>query len=439
MSQRSRRLNFERFVRCCHILAIAARLGLAALWWVLPGRRGSPTRSEVFASSLRAGLERGGVTLVKLGQMLSTQGGKLPPEVLVELAKLRDQVAPVSPEQLARVLRDELGDDQDDLFASFDPTPVAAASVAQVHHARLTSGVEVAVKVQRPGLPEEIALDLYIMARVAQAVEWLSEWARVLALVELVSGFATSLRQELDFQLEAANLRSAGEGAAGRGEDALIAIPGVYQGLCTRRVLVMDWLEGVPLSDAPQAISGSDINPEKLGHDLLVFLLRQILIDGAFHADPHPGNVLLMTDGRLGLLDFGSVGTISLEIRIALRSLMGSVERWDVDEAMDAFLMLLATPPELDKAELKVAFEAFMDRYLASGIAPRMQLFTALVKLVTTYQLTVSKEVATVFRVLATLDGTLGVLAPGFDMVAEVRSLSTADVLRVPRALEVGE
>lgn len=431
MRQRSLRLTAARFVRCWHLLAIAARLGIAALCWALPGRRDSSTRSEAFGSSLRTGLERGGVTLVKLGQMASTQAEKLPPEVLGELAGLRDQVAPVSPETVARLLRDEFGGALDDVFSSFDPIPVAAASVAQVHHARLASGAEVAVKLQRPGLSEEIALDLCIMARAAQAVERRTGWGKGLGVVELVSGFATSLRQELDFLVEAANLRSAKEGAGGRGGDVSIVVPGVHQEHCTRRVLVMDWLEGVPLCEARQVLSTSGISPEMLGRDLLVFLLRQILIDGTFHADPHPGNVLLMTDGRLGLLDFGSVGTIGLEIRIALRSLMGSVECWDVDEAMDAFLVLLTTPPELDKTELKVEFEALMDRYLASGMAPRTQLFTALVKLVSTFQLTVSKEVATVFRALATLDATLGVLAPGFDMVAEVRALSTADVLRV--------
>lgn len=417
-------------------MAIAVRPGLVGLWWRLGGRGGNRARAEAFAKSLRAGLERGGVTLVKLGQMASTQSEKLPVEVLVELARLRDQVAPLSPEQLERVLRDELGAAWPDLFASFDPVPVAAASVAQVHHARLACGTEVAVKAQRPGLREEVQVDLCIMAWLARLADARTSWAKRLGVVELVSGFAASLRQELDFRLEAANLAAAAAGAISRGEDVSIVVPGAYEDLCTERVLVMDWLEGVPLAGedgvplvgADQAIPERGVDSQKLAHALLVFLLRQILVDGVFHADPHPGNVLRLADGRLGLLDFGSVGTIGPEIRIALRRLMVSVERWDVSEAMDAFLVLLTTPPDLDKEELSSVFEEFMGRYLGPGMALRTQLFTALVKLVTTYDLTISKEVATVFRALATLDSTLAMLAPGFDMVAEVRAMSTDDV-----------
>lgn len=404
---RSLRGRISRARRYSQITRIAFRHGLG------PYLRGRGDRVEDrsgkvrLAVSLREALDDGGVTFVKLGQVLSTRRDLLPQEFVEELGKLQDQVAPVPWQEIEAVLQQELGTDT---FASIDRTPLAAASIAQVHTARLHSGEEVVVKVQRPGIGRVVAKDLDIVRRLAATLETRTRWGSTLGMRDLAEGFALAIREELDFRVEAGNMAAVSSSGAGA-----VTYPSPVSALCTERVLVMTRLSGRSVTHATREQGPA------LARDLLDCLLRQILLEGVFHADPHPGNLLLLQDGTLGLLDFGSVGRLDASVRSALQRFLLAMNRQDPLAVTDALLEVVPRPEEIDEAALERALGQFMARHLAPG-TDSVQMFTDLFRIVSEYGLSIPPEVAAVFRALATLEGTLVSLSPGFNLIGEARA-----------------
>ncbi|WP_336205074.1 ABC1 kinase family protein [Nonomuraea sp. LPB2021202275-12-8] len=409
---RSLRGRISRARRYSQITRIAVRHGLG------PYLRGRGDRPEDrpgkvrLARSLREALDDGGVTFVKLGQVLSTRRDLLPPEFIDELGRLQDQVAPEPWERIEPVLAAELGGPVDQVFAAFDRTPLAAASIAQAYTARLHTGESVVVKVQRPGIGPTVARDLDIVRRLARTLETRTRWGRSLGTRDLAEGFAIAIREELDFRVEAVNMA-----AVAAGDGGAVTYPAPVTPLCTERVLVMQRLTGGPL-----AAASAEQGP-RLARDLLDCLLRQILVEGVFHADPHPGNLMLLDDGTLGLLDFGSVGRLDASIRSALQRFLLAMNRQDPLGVTDALLDVVPRPEEIDEAALERALGRFMAKNLAPGMNG-VQMFTDLFKIVSVHGLSVPPEVAAVFRALATLEGTLVRLSPGFDLIGEARSFA---------------
>ncbi|MFJ5991052.1 ABC1 kinase family protein [Lentzea sp. NPDC092896] len=397
------RRRIARTRRYSRITKIAFRHGLG------PYLRGRERTSTGLARSLRLALQDAGVTFVKLGQVLSTRADLLPQDFVDELSLLQDKVPAAKWEQVRAVLDAEVGLDA---FQEVDPEPLAAASIAQVHRAVLKSGAEVVVKVQRPDVRATAEGDLDIVARLAETLQR-TRWGAALGVRDLAAGFAAALREELDFKIEARNIT-----AVAAASDSSVGLPHVH--LSTSRVLVMDRLDGVPLRGASEDVG--------LARTLLRFVLRQVMLDGVFHADPHPGNVLLLADGRLGLLDFGSVGRIDSALRSALQRLLLAIDRSDPASLTDALLELTSRPEDIDEQRLERALGQFMARHLGAGMRPEVEMFGDLFLIVSRFGLSIPPEIAAVFRALATLEGTLAVLAPGFNIVVESRSFAAEQI-----------
>ncbi len=414
--------------RYAQITRILVRRGL------LPYQRGG-RRSELasaegrarLARSLRLALEDGGVTFVKLGQVLSTRRDLLPPEFITELSRLQDDAPQVPWPQVEATLRAELDAGVDEVFASFEREPLAAASIAQVHRATLPGGRPVVVKVRRPGVDTVARRDLDIVLRLALRLQRSTSWGRAVGAVTLAQGFADALDEELDLRIEARNLTAVAAAAArhdGDHDGGPVRVPTPVQSLCGQQVLVMDYLDGRPLA----SVSAPASTRAALAASLLDTLLRQVLLDGTFHADPHPGNVLLLADGTLGLLDFGSVGRIDAGLRAALQRLLLALDRGDPAALADALLDVVERPEELDEARLERTLGRFAARHMAPGITPDVRMFTDLFRIVAEHGLAIPPEIAAVFRSLATMEGTLTQLDPGFDIVAEARQFASGQL-----------
>ncbi|URN11091.1 AarF/ABC1/UbiB kinase family protein [Streptomyces radiopugnans] len=384
--------------------------------------------------------------------MLSSRYDLLPDVFVDELSSLQHEVAPEPWPDIERVLAEELGASPVEVFAEFDPEPLAAGSMAQVHRARLRGGQAVAVKVQRPGARQIVERDLDILFRISDMLERHTQWGRTVGSRELVQGFADSLHEELDFRTEARNTVAvaanaappgdtgpaggAGGGAQQSTEDQSFDIaprvrfPRVHQELCSERVLVVEWLDGVTLNRADAVIDARGLDRGELARDLLGCLLGQIMSEGVFHADPHPGNILVLEDGRLGLVDFGSLGRIDQMLRSSLRNLLMAIDRGDPLAMSDALLELVERPEEIDEERFKRALGRFTARHLTSGAPPSHEMFTDLFVIVAQYGLTVPPEVAAAFRALTTVEGSLNRLMPGFDIVEEARSFASRELTR---------
>jgi ubiquinone biosynthesis protein len=421
---RGLRKRARRIRRYSQITRILVRRGM------LPYLRGA-RRAELqthdgrtqLARSLRLALEDGGVTFIKLGQILATRRDLLPAEFIDELSGLQDDAAQVPWLEVQQVLRSELGADVDDVFASFDRSSLAAASIAQVHAAMLDSGERVVVKVRRPGIDTVVAWDLDIVDRLARRLQRSTRWGRGVGAVDLSNGFAAALREELDLRIEAQNMTAVAAAASTRGAAASVRIPKPHEPLCTSNVLVMERLEGRPLG----AITADEQigDRQALARTLFDTLLGEVMIDGIFHADPHPGNVLLLANGQLALLDFGSVGRIDSGLRAGLQRLLVAVDRGDPAALNDALLEIVQRPEELDEPALERALGVFMARHVGAGITPDVRMFADLFRIIAEHELSVPPEIAGAFRALATIEGTLTQLAPGFDILTDARRFTT--------------
>jgi ubiquinone biosynthesis protein len=424
------RRAFARSRRYAQISRIAVRHGLGPY---LRGHRlrggESPGGQAALAVSLRRALEEGGTTFTKLGQLLSTRRDLLPEEFISELSQLQDQAEPAPWEQISEVIAASLGAPVEEVFAELRPEPAAAASIAQVHKGRLRagadSGSEVAVKVERPGIAATVEQDLDILLRLAVRLEGRARWARAVGVVAVVRGFTAAIREELDFRVEARNMAAVAATWAGQqqavGGKVRIVLPALHEELCTQRVLTIEWLDGVSLRAAGRPIDDRGLDRAELARALLRSMVYQITEGGVFHADPHPGNVFLLADGSLALLDFGSVGRLDVQQRSALQDLLLALGRGDPAAFRDALLELVSYPDELDELQLERALGQFMARHLAGGAAATPEMFTDLFRLAARFELAIPPEIATVLRALGTVEGTLSLLTPGVDIAAEAR------------------
>lgn len=336
--------------RAAYIAAVLARHGLKA---VKEDETARPAR-------LRAALEELGPTFCKLGQLLSTRPDLIPPELADELAHLQDNVPPLSEAEVVQVMEEELGVPWEDVFESIESRPLAAGTIGQVHRARLEGGHRVVVKVQRPNAEEEIERDLGLFALFAEKAEGREALASLVDIPAVVEHLSASLRRELDFREEAANIERMREVLA---RYQRLAVPWVHSQLSSRRLLVMDEVVGVPLREAPPGAERREA-----ARQLLEAFYRQVLTEGFFHADPHPGN-LLWSEGRIFLLDLGMVGILDDDTRGLLLLLLLAFWREDSDFLADVMLMLGEGSGDVDLEGLRDDLADYVGQFRVSSFS----------------------------------------------------------------------
>ena len=357
---------------------------------------------------LRRVLEDAGGVYIKLGQIAATRVDLLPPDVCEELTALHNRVEPVPADEVAAVLEAEFGADLERVFAEFEWQPLAAASIGQTHTARLQSGEAVVVKVQRPGIHELMERDMAALALLANMAQRRTVFGRQLRSGELVTQFSRSLREELDFRREADAMAE----MAGRLDpDSGVRVPKVYRALCSRRVLVQERFEGVTISDL--GAHDGDVDRAALAQQLLRSTIEQIMRLGFFHADPHPGNVFALSDGTIGLIDFGAVGRLDPLQQAAIVDIFFALTRRDVGMLREGVELLTggtddATPEELERALARLLAEHVRPGGGTVDPAVMQELVSTLSRL----GLRLPTDVVLLSRALVTVDGTMRALCP---------------------------
>ncbi len=301
------------------------------------------------AEELARDLEQLGPTFIKIGQLLSTRADLLPVEYIEALSRLQDDVLPFPFAEVERIVSEELGLRISKAFADFEATPLAAASLGQVHRATLRDGRAVAVKVQRPGIREQIAEDLDSFKEIAQLLDRHADAGRLYQLEKVVDEFRKTILRELDYRLEAQNLVSLRENL--RDFDRIL-VPEPVEDYTTSRVLTMEFVSGRKIT-ALSPLTKLEIDGAQLAEELHRAYLKQILIDGFFHADPHPGNVFLTDDGRLALIDLGMVARISGDMQESLLKLLLAVSDGRGDEAADRAAVIGEKLETFDETEFR--------------------------------------------------------------------------------------
>ncbi len=409
--------RWRRSRRYAQILTIATKHGLGGY---LRGRAHVPpgeTDSTV-ARSLRGALADGGVTFVKLGQMLATRPDLIGPDFARELSRLQSDVPASAWPAVAAVVEAELARPIPAVFASVDEKPLAAASVAQVHTGVLLDGTSVVLKVQRPEARAQVTADLDIVIRLCTWLQRRTEWGRRLGIRSLAEGFAESLDEELDYTIEVANHTAVDADLDPR--DGVV-VPHAYPQLSSPRLIVMERMTGTPVSRAAPLLASMDLQLRAdMARRLLRTVLRQVMVTGVFHADLHQGNVLVDETGRLALLDLGAVGRLDSGSRDALGLLLHSVERRDSVAATDAVLDLLDRPEALDDRAFERELGQLLQRFAGSS-AGGSGMFQALFTLVIRHHFAVPPQVAAALRALGALEGTLWSLSPDVDLVTAAR------------------
>jgi ubiquinone biosynthesis protein len=414
--------------RSREIARILARHGFA---WALAGWDNSaPARiqqlvtrvtgraqAETFSGPkhVRLALEELGTTFIKLGQTLSTRPDLVPPDYLAELVKLQDNVRSIPYDQVAEVIERELGQPPEQLFASFERVPRAAASIAQVHRAILRDGSKVIVKVQRPGIEAQVAQDLAILSDLASFWSKRSDVADAYDLTGLVEEFSFNLLDELDFGLEGRNADRMRRNFAG---DAAIHIPEVHWEYSTVRVLVQEEITGIKISDLA-ALDAAGIDRQELAARCARVALIQIFKHGFFHADPHSGNFFVEPDGTIGLIDFGLVGRLDKALRESLLRLMLSIAARDTDRLVDELLTLGVTGRHINRKLLKRDLDHLIDRF--SGGALRdisgAQVFGQITAIAFKNQLQLPAELTLLAKVVVMDEGLGTSLDPDFQLM----------------------
>lgn len=403
--------------RSRHVARVLARHGLATIVDQSGLGRFAPRRGRTAdpplgrAARLRVALGELGVTFVKLGQMLSTRGDLLPPEFVTELARLQDEAPPVAASHIVRTIVEEFGAPPDQVFLAFDLEPIASASIGQVHAARLQDGTPVVVKVRRPGVVEQVEQDLAILSRLAiwvrergpgNDVDWMA----------LVSEFGYTLRNELDYVREGQNAERLARALAG---EPGVRIPRVYWDRTTTRVLTLERMGGIKVTDLA-TLDRLAVPRRAIAENAVRMFLREVLEEGFFHADPHPGNFFVQPDGTIAVVDFGMVGRLREPVRRQLlRAGVAAVEQ-DADALAEALFELGVAGHRADHASFTRDLDHMLARWQGRSIRDMSaaDMTNELTAVAFSHGLQLPADLALMLRVIAMSEGLGLMLDPEF-------------------------
>ena len=371
---------------------------------------------------LRRVIEELGPTFVKAGQLLSTRPDIIPQEIIRELSKLQDEVPPFQFPQVQETIEKELNRPMDTVFRAFARTPIASASIGQVHEAVLNDGHEVAVKVQRPGIEQIVRIDTDIMFLIAKWAEKRFAMARQFNLLERIDEFNKSIRREMDYTIEGKNAERFRKNFE---DDDSIHIPTVLWDYTTRRILTMEYLHGIPIRDKEKLIAK--------GYDLVHLnsvignaYVKQILIDGFFHADPHFANIFVMENQVVGLLDFGMVGVVDSIMRRNMAKYFIALVEQDAEALVDVLYEIAEVDPSTDKDALTREAGRMMARYadIRIGQVRLDEIATELFQIGMKYKITLPGEFTLMDKTLITLEGLGRHLHPDFDLLVAAQPVA---------------
>ena len=373
---------------------------------------------------VRRALEELGPTFVKLGQLLATRVDLFEPEWIAEFGKLQDSAPPVPYADIREQLTEDLGAPPEEIFAHFNPEPIAAASIAQVYHARTEDGNEVIIKVRRPGIRPVIEADLRWLARLSELAESESPELRIFRPKDMARQFALSLRRELDFSVECRNAEHIAHNFATYPGNTLpdtpvIVIPAVYWQWTGERVCVQEYIDGIPGRQL-QAVDEAGMDRKLLARRGAHAVLKMIVEDGFFHADPHPGNVFYLPGNRIAFIDFGMVGRLTEERRDQLIHLLLALVRHEPKQVLDVLLDWTGDGVQ-DEASLTLEIQTFLDQYHGLPLK-RLSIggmLSDMVAILRQHQLMLPADLALLIKAFISLEGMGRELDPDFDIAGE--------------------
>ncbi|MDF2719904.1 MAG: transporter, partial [Paenibacillus sp.] len=333
-----------------HLLSIPERMG----WTSAKADR------KTVGERIRHVIEELGPTFVKLGQIASTRSDLIPPSILKELEKLQDNVLPFSFHEVRAIAQAELGIELEQAFTSFDTEPVAAASIGQVHIGTLHSGERVAVKIQRPGIDYTVRTDLAILQNLAVLAEARFEWAKRFQLRNMIDSFGKSLIEELDYTVEARNTETLYKQTL---PHTRIRIPRIYEEYSSKKLMTMEFLDGTKLNQ-PELLRARGYDPKSIAEKLMQAILQQIFIDGFFHADPHPGNLMVLPGEIIAFLDFGMVGRLTAEMKQHFAALIIALMRQSTAGVIKSVLRMGLVTERVDMQHLRRDVDRLRDKYV---------------------------------------------------------------------------
>ena len=369
------------------------------------------------AERVRMAVEELGPTFIKLGQILSTRPDLVPLEYSRELTKLQDHVPPFPYEEVRTIITEELGGSPEELFAHFETEPLAAASIGQVHRARLADGDEVVVKVQRPGIRKIVEVDLEILLHLASLMERHVEEMEVQRPTRIVEEFARSLEKEIDYTIEAYQTERFSRQFLG---EHTIYVPKIYREFNSSRVLTIEYIEGIKVTDF-EKLEKNGCNLHTLAENGADLVMKQIFVHGFFHADPHPGNIFILSNNIICFLDFGMMGRIRRDEREDFTDFVISLAGKNERKITDSVLRLSVYDQEPDRERLERDLTDLLEEqvYGRQGKLEMGKLFQKLIETVTTHGLTIKPDLYLMMKALGTIEGIAKMLDPAIDILKQ--------------------